>query len=95
MICEICGLPIDLCVCDELDKADNSMVVRVDNNRRFGKSATIVEPVDSKMGKKLCSELKKKFATGGTYKNNQIIIMGEHYELFQYMKDEGYDVTKR
>lgn len=86
---------MDLCICGELDKEDSEFTVRFDNNRRFGKTATIVEPVDTKIGPNLCTELKKHFACGGTYKNNQIILHGEHREVYQYLKNKGYNVRQR
>lgn len=91
MICETCGLPKDLCVCGELEKEEVELRVRYDHERRWGKTATIVEPIDKELGDELSTELKKHFACGGTWKDNKIVLLGEH-EVVPYLKSRGYNV---
>ena len=44
-ICEICGLPEDLCVCEEIAREVQKVKVYT-VRRRFGKLMTIVEGID-------------------------------------------------
>lgn len=44
-ICEICGLPKDLCVCEEIAREVQKVKVYT-VRRRFGKLMTIVEGID-------------------------------------------------
>lgn len=57
-------------------------LVRLDRNRRGGKSVTVVEglllPVED--SEKLLKELKAKLGTGGTVKNGVLEIQGNHCE---------------
>jgi translation initiation factor 1 len=41
-VCTTCGLPKDLCVCEELEKEETRIVVRLEM-RRFRKPTTMVE----------------------------------------------------
>jgi len=78
-VCERCGLPTDLCVCETIAKETQKIMVKLEK-RRFGKMYTIVTGIDSKeidleeVGKKL----KAKFACGGTVKANRIELQGKH-----------------
>lgn len=80
-ICEVCGLPIDLCVCSEISKDQQKIKVRLEK-RKWNKPVTIVEGIDVKDVdiSKLAAELKAFCACGGTAKNNQIILQGDHRE---------------
>src|SRR3989304_4902387 len=78
-ICPRCGLPKDLCVCEELEKDEARIVVRLEM-RRFRKPTTIIEGLNPKrtdMGK-LLRRLKTKLACGGTAKDGNIILQGDH-----------------
>ena len=78
-VCEICGLPKELCVCEEIAREiQNVKVYTV--RRRFGKLMTIVEGIDEHDIdiKELTKELKNKCACGGTAKNGQIELQGDH-----------------
>ncbi|MGP3668106.1 MAG: translation initiation factor [Candidatus Bathyarchaeota archaeon] len=80
-ICEVCGLPLDLCVCSEISKDQQKIKVRLEK-RKWNKPVTIVEGIDVKDVdiSKLAAELKAFCACGGTAKNNQIILQGDHRE---------------
>ncbi|RLI02578.1 stress response translation initiation inhibitor YciH [Candidatus Bathyarchaeota archaeon] len=80
-ICEVCGLPKDLCVCGEISKDQQKIKVRLEK-RKWNKPVTIVEGIDTKGVdiNKLAAELKAFCACGGTAKNNQIILQGDHRE---------------
>ncbi|MCK4477833.1 translation initiation factor [Candidatus Bathyarchaeota archaeon] len=78
-ICPICGLPKDICVCGEISKEQQRIKIRRES-RKWGKPATIIEGIDDKtqdLGR-LAKKLKNFCACGGTAKNNQIILQGDH-----------------
>jgi translation initiation factor 1 len=69
-ICPKCGLPKELCVCEDIAREQQKIEITVDK-RRYGKMMTIVEginpnelDIDS-----LITKLKKKCASGGTIKD--------------------------
>jgi translation initiation factor 1 len=81
-ICPVCGLPIDLCVCEEMSKEQQRIRIRLET-RKWGKKYTVIDGIDSKEMKlnKLATTLKHKCACGGTAKNEQILLMGDHREV--------------
>lgn len=76
-ICEVCGLPEELCVCEEIAREVQTVKVYT-VRRRFGKLMTIVEGIDEHDIdiKELTKTLKSKCACGGTAKNGQIELQG-------------------
>ncbi|WGI17792.1 stress response translation initiation inhibitor YciH [Methanonatronarchaeum sp. AMET-Sl] len=78
-VCPKCGLPSELCVCEEIAKEDQRIKVYVEN-RAYGKPMTIVKGIDSKDIdlNELSTELKTKCACGGTVKNKKIELQGDH-----------------
>ena len=80
-ICEVCGLPKDLCICGEISKDQQRIRVRIEK-RKWNKPSTVIEGIDTKSVDfgKLATELKTFCACGGTAKNNQIILQGDHRE---------------
>ncbi len=81
-ICPVCGLPTELCVCEEMSKEQQRIRIRIEN-KRWGKKYTIIDGIDSKDMKlnKLASQLKTKCACGGTAKNDQIMLQGDHRQV--------------
>jgi translation initiation factor 1 len=77
MNCLKCGLPKELCVCDEMTREGQRIKVRSDK-RRYGKFVTIVEGFTDLDVDKVAKELKTKLACGGTSKNNKIELQGNH-----------------
>jgi len=78
-ICSTCGLPKDICVCSEISKEQQRIKVRLET-RKFGRAVTIIDGIDSKetdMGR-LAQKMKSFCACGGTAKNGQIILQGDH-----------------
>jgi len=80
-VCNVCGLPKDLCVCESLAREEQKITISV-GKRRFGKMATTIEGLDEKTInlKDLTKRLKSKLACGGTMKNGIIELQGNHLE---------------
>ena len=93
-ICPVCGLPVDLCVCEEMSKEQQRIRVRLES-RKWGKKYTIIDGIDSKEVKlnKLAATLKSKCACGGSAKNEQILLQGDHREVVKaVLIDMGFPV---
>lgn len=77
-ICEKCGLPKDICACEEIAK-DLQKITITTIARQFGKRVTIVSGFDDeKIAKELGKVLKRALACGGTVKGTKIELQGEH-----------------
>lgn len=76
MICPKCGLPEELCVCEEI-KTTQKIRVYTDN-RKFRKVVTIIDGIDRENLDKSITELKKRLACGGTIRENKIELQGNH-----------------
>ena len=77
-VCDKCGLPQELCVCETIAKEKEK--IRISSvKRRFGKVTTLVEGISKDVdNKKILKELKGKLACGGTLKGNTIELQGNH-----------------
>lgn len=83
-ICAVCGLPDELCMCEEIAK--EQQLIRITNDkRRYGKTVTIVEGLDSSDidVAELARTLKNRCAAGGTAKEGRIELQGEHRRRVQ------------
>ncbi len=96
-ICQKCGLPKNLCVCQQIAKEQQKIKIRVDK-RCFGKIVTLVSGLGQDVDlDELIKQLKRKLACGGTLKNNEIILQGNHRDrvkeilLKQGFKEELID----
>ena len=88
--CPDCGLPRELCVCVAMGIKDQQITVYLDK-RSYGKNVTIVEGVDDKNAKELVKMLKSKLACGGTYKNDEIELQGDHRKrVKEILVKEGF-----
>ena len=78
-MCDVCGLPKEICVCEEIAREQQEIQIYT-VARRYGKMVTIVEGINT--GdidvNSLCSELKGACACGGTAKNGTIELQGDH-----------------
>jgi translation initiation factor 1 len=78
-ICPKCGLPKEICVCEEIAREQQNITIAVDK-RRYGKTMTVVDglnPHDLDMNS-LVSNLKSICACGGTIKEGRIELQGDH-----------------
>ncbi len=96
-ICPVCGLPEEVCICEEI--AREQQLIRIfSDKRRYGKIVTVVEGIDA--GdidmEELARKLKTKCASGGTVKDGRIELQGEHKKKVQLALEEmGFEVEAR
>ena len=78
-VCPKCGLPKEACVCETIAKTKQKIKVST-VKKRYGKIATVIIGIDEKEIdlKHIAKELKSEFACGGTIKNNEIELQGDH-----------------
>jgi len=91
-ICKNCGLPKELCVCEKIAKEQQKIKVFL-KQKKYKKFVTIISGIDSKQIdlKKLTKELKNKLACGGTYKNNEIELQGNHKDkIKKFLVAQGF-----
>ncbi|MFB6180866.1 MAG: translation initiation factor [Candidatus Nanohalobium sp.] len=90
--CPKCGMPEDLCVCDSIAREDQQITVKIDS-RSYNKEMTVVEGLDDSVDlQDLASTLKSKLACGGTAKNGQIQLQGDHTRrIVDILEDEGFE----
>ncbi len=77
--CKVCGLPKDLCVCEEIAKEEQVIRIFLEK-RKWGKNYTLVvgiDPTEVDLGA-LAKKLKSKLACGGTAKEGRIELQGDH-----------------
>lgn len=77
-VCNQCGLPEDLCVCESIAREQQKITVQMEK-RKFGKKYTIINGVKKEANiSEILKKLKTKFACGGTAKHGQIELQGDH-----------------
>ena len=92
-VCNKCGLPTDLCVCQELEKDDSRIIVRLEM-RRFKKPTTIIEGLESKSTDiiEITKKLKNILACGGSGKGILVILQGDHRDVLKsHLVDLGFN----
>lgn len=91
-ICPMCNMPKDMCVCDNLISEELQITIYNDK-RKWGKVVTLIS-FEGDHGLDLHDLLKKakrKVASGGTVRGNEIELMGEHrFRLKKLLIDEGF-----
>jgi len=88
-ICPVCGLPKELCMCEELAREQQSVKIYADS-RRYGKTVTVIDGIDENDidVSDLTKKLKSKCAAGGTYKGGRIELQGDHKRKVKAVLDE-------
>jgi translation initiation factor 1 len=78
-MCDVCGLPKEICVCEEIAREQQEISI-FSVSRRYGKLVTVVDGIDSADIdlESLTSELKGACACGGTQKGGKIELQGDH-----------------
>jgi translation initiation factor 1 len=78
-ICNKCGLPKQLCVCETIAKESQRVKVYT-VTKKFGKVSTIIDGFDKREidVKDVAKNLKSDFACGGTIKEGKIELQGDH-----------------
>ena len=91
-VCSKCGLPQELCVCENITKEQQNIRIYIEE-KRFKKKVTVIEGLDTSSIdiKALAKKLKSKLACGGTYKDNRIELQGDHkFKILELLKKEGF-----
>ncbi|MDD4307221.1 MAG: stress response translation initiation inhibitor YciH [Thermoplasmata archaeon] len=83
-ICSVCGLPEELCMCEEIAREQQQITIRSDK-RRYGKIVTVVTGINTSdiNVEELARTLKTKCAAGGTIKGGNIELQGDHIKKVQ------------
>ncbi len=77
-VCNKCGLPEDLCVCESVAQSSEKIKIHTEK-RRFGKDVTVINGISEDIDlKDLSKKLKTKLACGGTHKEGRIELQGSH-----------------
>ena len=89
-VCPTCGLPDELCVCEDMAKAARPVTIDIEE-RRYGKEVTIVKGLDAREIdlERLASELKSALACGGTTHESTIELQGNHRDRIEALLAEN------
>lgn len=93
-VCPKCGLPEDLCICEEIVKESQRVKIST-ATRRWGKLMTIIEGInDPNIDlRDLSKKLKSECACGGTVKKGRIELQGDHIEKTkEILQEMGYSI---
>ncbi|MGQ0797913.1 MAG: stress response translation initiation inhibitor YciH [Methanobacteriota archaeon] len=93
-ICPTCGLPKEICVCEDLGRETTVLSVGLDT-RRYGKAVTVVRGLEGSPdeAEKLARDLKKSLATGGSGKDGVIVLQGDRRkDVLRILQERGYRV---
>lgn len=77
----------------EIIPSDHTLKVRLETNKRGGKAVSVVFelPENPEYFKKLAKELKNHCGSGGSFKNDQIEVQGDHREkIKQFLEKKGF-----
>jgi translation initiation factor 1 len=99
--CPTCGLPFTKCRCDQSTqltrKSDGIVRVRRERKGHGGKTVTVIDGVTGSEAEltTLAQQLKKLCGTGGTVKDGNIEIQGDHCEkVIAKLTALGYKVKR-
>jgi len=92
-ICSKCGLPTELCTCGVREREEQKISIYMEK-RRFGKKTTVVSGI-SEGGKEISKKLKSKLACGGTFKDGNVELQGDHRgKLRDILVKLGFDESR-
>ena len=88
-ICPKCGLPKELCMCEEIAREQQSVRISIDS-RRYGKTVTVIDGIDGNDIDivDLAKTLKSRCAAGGTCKDGRIELQGDHEKKVKLVLEE-------
>jgi len=103
-ICPECGNPVSTCICkkgkDSITEKNTRRfpddgIIRIirETKGHGGKTVTIIGniPIDNNRLKELAKQLKNRCGTGGTIKDSEIIIQGDHRQvILEELAKQGY-----
>jgi translation initiation factor 1 len=92
-VCADCGLPMELCVCEEIAREQQQIRITLDK-RRYGKTMTVVSGIDAADidTDALVKRLKAACACGGTLKDGKIELQGDHKRrVLEVLQDMGFE----
>ncbi len=93
--CAVCGLPKELCVCQEVEKTSSLIEIKVER-RKYGKFWAIISGVNVSSSdlKEIVKNIKNKMACAGTIKSKKIeVLFGKSdktKELILILEKEGF-----
>ena len=101
-MCPGCGKPATKCACSKKKgppppKGDGRVRVGRETKGRKGKGITLITglPLDPEGLKELAGDLKRRCGTGGTVKNGNIEIQGEHRDtLVEELNKRGFNAKR-
>jgi len=96
-ICKSCGLPKELCVCEVIAREQQEIKIYA-VKRRYGKTVTIIEGINASEIdiEDLAKQLKTRCASGGTVKEGNIELQGDHKKKVQsVLEDLGFKAEVR
>jgi len=99
-ICPGCGKAAAACICRKGSPArgaDGFVRIQRESKGRGGKTVTVITgvPLDDAGIKLLATELKRRCGTGGTIKDGNIEIQGDHRDLLAgELEQRGYKVKR-
>jgi translation initiation factor 1 len=93
-VCPKCGLPLEACVCQEISKEQKEIIIKTEK-RKFGKIITIVSGFEGHEIKEMSKKLKAKLACGGTVKEKEIELQGDHRnKTKKFLVEQGFNESQ-
>ena len=82
---------------ESVPKEEQTLTIRLDRKHRKGKEVSLIEgfELSDEDLKTLCKSLKNLCGAGGSYKEGEILIQGNHKEkIRKYLDSEGFGQIK-
>lgn len=103
--CDQCGLPQELCVCEDMEKSDSPDVyISLEDAGFADKKMTVIQGLTEQDANKLDSKLKSQLGAGGTTEEVttpdgstelEIHLQGDHTDrdrLVEILEENGYNL---